>query len=252
MEKNVRYPIEAFAVACVLFSTGMKAAMLTGIAVVFGHILLNVLLDNMGSSMKMVSGVVSGVLTAAAMIGLCMVGGVETSIFQKIAAVVVGLLMVKHAMDTNTETDYNDLLLADALAYAGMVIVAIVSEYISSGSVYTMAMKHTTLMSPELGRAMIAVAFAGIILGIVNKIADSDCAKDAGLWACLPVAVLNVACMADIAEAPAKAIITIIIVVAVYLASRTLLKFSDNKENMEGVPVEMVLLGLICLVAAIV
>lgn len=254
MEKNVRYPIEAFAVACVLFSTGMKEAMIAGIAVVFGHVLLNVLLDNTGSSLKAVGSVVGGLFTAAAVILLCMFAGLELTIWQKAAAVVAGVLVAKHGMmDADVETDYNDLLLADALAYAAMVIIAIVREFISTGAVYTITVaKHNTLVSEDLGKAMIAIAFTGIALGIVNQIADSGCAKNAGLFACVPIVLLEAPFVTDKAPEAVAMIIGMVIVLVVFMACRTLLKFSDNKENMEGVPVEMVLLGLLYLIVAVI
>ncbi|MDO4489472.1 MAG: hypothetical protein Q4B85_00135 [Lachnospiraceae bacterium] len=249
MERNVRYPIEAFGLAMVLFSTGMKEAMLAGVAVVFGHVLMNVLADNTGKSMKLVCAAVSGILTAVAIVLFGLFAGVEMTIWQKAAAVVIGILIVKHGMDAEGEADFNDILLADALSYGAMVLVAIIREYIASGTVFTMMLKKNTLMSGELGRAMIALAVGGIALGLVNRILDSGCAKDAALWVCIPVIILEAP---YVAEKTVSVIVGMILVLAVYLASRTLLKFSDNKEEMEGVPVEMVLLGLIYLVAAIV
>lgn len=252
MEKNVRYPIEAFGLAMVLFSTGMKEAMLAGIAVVLGHVLMNVLLGNTGSSMKKVCAVVGGVVAAAAIILVCIFAGVEITTWQKAAAVVIGVLIAKHGLDAAEECDFNQILLADALAYGAMVLVAIIREYVGTGAVYTIALKKNTLMSPELGRAMIAIAAAGIALGIINKIVDSDCAKNAGLWVCVPIILLEAPFITEKASVAVAMIIGMVIVLAVYLASRILLQFSDNKENMEGVPVEMVLLGLIYLVVAIV
>lgn len=250
MEKNVRYPIEAFGFAMVLFSTGMKEAMLAGIAVVFGHVLMNVLFDNTGKSMKLVCGVVGGVFTAAAILLMGMLAGVEFTIWQKAAAAVTGCLMAKHAKDAGEEFDFNDLLLADTLAYAAMVITAIVREYIGAGAVYTIALKHTTLMSDELGKALLVIPLAGILLGLINRIVSSGNVRNAALWVCVPLVVFEAPC--DLLNQTVGAIVGMVIVLAVYLAVRTLLKYSDNKENMEGVPVEMVLLGLIYLVAAIV
>lgn len=252
MEKNVRYPIEAFGLAMVLFSTGMKEAMLAGIAVVFGHVLMNVLFDNTGKAAKNVCEIVSGVLTAAAIVLMPMIAGVELTIWQRAAAVVIGVLIAKHGMDAEGESDYNEILLADALCYGAMVLVAIIREYIGTGAIYTITLKKNTLISADLGRAMIALAAAGILLGIVNKIVNSGSAKNAALWVCIPVIILAAPYVKGDALVSVPMIIGMVIVLAVYLASRTLLQFSDNKENMDGVPVEMVLLGLIYLIAAIV
>ncbi len=252
MEKNVRYPIEAFGLAMVLFSTGMKEAMLAGIAVVFGHVLMNVLFDNTGKNIRNVCIIVSGVLTAAVIVLLGIFADVEFTMWQRIAAAVIGVLIAKHGLDTEEAPDFNEILLADALCYGAMVLVAIIREYISAGAVFTMALKHNTLISPELGRAMIALPAAGILLGIINRIVDSGNKKNAALWVCIPVILLEAPFVTDKAPAAVAVVIGMVITLAVYLASRTLLKFSDNRENMEGVPVEMVLLGLIYLVVAVI
>lgn len=242
MEKTVKYPIEAFALAMVLFSTNMKLAMVTGIGVILGHVLMSVIAENAGS--KQIAAVIGGVAAAAAIIGSAMFVGLELDVWQYAGAVLAGILVAKHGFEAG-EPDYNEILFADALAYAAFVIAAIVREYIGSGAVYTIAMKKSTLMSEVLGGPVIAIAFAGIFLGIVNVIVHSECTKNAGLWACIPTILLTVPFVSEKLPQAAAIIVGAVITLVLYLACRMLLQFSDNKHEAEGVPVEMLLLGMI-------
>lgn len=257
MDENVKssgvyYPIEAFALGMILFSEGMKTAMLVGIGLIFGDVLLHVLHENFGKTYRQaISGV--GIVATAGVIAYIIgyAGGtVDTATLIGLGA--LGVLLVKHHEDHfEEEPDYNKILWGDSVAYICFVLLAIIREFISGGTVFGNKLTKLGFMSHSYGKVMFALILAGIMVAFVNAVLKCECKKNAAVWVCVPTIILEVPFIWNNVPEWAGTIVAILFMMVIYLTFRKKVSMSNTGKYFKGVPVELVTLGMMYMIFSI-
>ncbi len=249
MTKQMKYPIEAFALAMVLFSSGMKLAMIVGIGLVFGDILLGVLREFSEKKAALAVSGIGAVLTAGAIYLMCVLVGITPEIRQIIGFVVLGILLVKHRETEKEERpDFDSILSADACAYGIYVLLAVIREYFLGATIFGYTLPESAVISPSFGKPMFALIGAGIMIAVINRILKAESKSCEALWCCIPAIVLEVPFVWNHAPELVGSILGVGATAVIYLTLRKKLVFANTGKSIEGAPVELVMLGIIYMI----
>ncbi|MDD3369907.1 MAG: hypothetical protein PHP50_13680 [Lachnospiraceae bacterium] len=252
MTKQIKYPMEAFALAMVLFSAGMKEAMIVGIGLIFSDVLQCVLRE---FSNKQYGQTISGIgaaLTCGVIYVMCTLAGIIPELKQVVGFAVLGLLLVKHNETKygaeQAETDYNAILFADAIAYGVYVLFAAIREYLAGAAVFGYELAEAPVVSTAFGKPMIALVGAGLAVALINGLLKTKSEPNAALWVCVPAILLEVPFVWNHVPELAGMAVGVVTVGVVYLTLRKKLAFADTDNHLEGIPVEMVMLGIVYMI----
>ncbi|MBQ0059104.1 MAG: hypothetical protein KBS83_03980 [Lachnospiraceae bacterium] len=253
MKISSRYPIEAFALAFVLFTADMKTAMLVGIALVFGDV-LSCLLQEATKEMKINKAIIAQI-SSLIMFGALMIMLWQSELSWRLVLALAAICAAqfKHAMDNIAvdEIAYGDILYADSIAYAAMVVLAILREYLANAEIFGCKLPEIPLVSSAFGKPMMALILAAITVAILNRILKTQCQDQAALWVCLPMLVLEMPFVWNNVPEILGMLVGVIMCGLIYLTMRQKLVFSETLSHIKGVPVEMTLLGIIYMVVTI-
>lgn len=253
MEKKIRYPIEAFALAMVLFSTEMKTAMLVGIALIFGDVLSCFLQEAAQEK-----GFNKAVAAQAA--SLVMAGGILVMLQQKelswqlaLSVAAICAAQFKHACDNaeTSEYSYGDVLFADSIAYGAMVLLAVIREYLAGAEIFGYNLPEAAVGASVFGKPMFALIGTGLAIALVNRVLKTASTADAALWVCLPVIVLEIPFVWNNVPELLGTVVGALMVAVLYVTLRKKLVFSETLPHIAGVPVELAMLGMMYMVVTI-
>lgn len=248
MTRTKRYPAEAFALAMVIFSAGMKEAMLTGICLIFGDVLQCVLRQCFGDKYNRVVSALAAVVTGVAVYGMFLFAGLTPETWQLLGMGLLAVLMVRHDEGREGTPDYDNVLFSDSVAYGLYVLVAALREYLAGAKIFGFELFQAEIVSASFGKPMFALIFAGLMLAVINRILKSTSSEDAALWVGIPVIVLNIPFLWNHGSELLGQVIGIVTVAVVYVTLGRKLIFADTEEHMEGLPVHLVMLGIIYMV----
>ncbi|MDO4467034.1 MAG: hypothetical protein Q4C49_08505 [Bacillota bacterium] len=250
MVKKFSYPLEAFALALVLFSSGMKEAMLVGIALIFGDVLIS-FLNERGQAIKN-AAIIGSIVTAIAMAIMFVFTGAKLEAGIVLRIVVVSALLVKHALaHAQEEKDFDAMLFADSIAYAVFVAVSIIREYLSTSAIFKIALPKVAFCNSALGQTMYVLILGGIAVALLNSILKTEADEVSGLWVCVPAFVLETGVLfQNVLEADGQ-ILGIVVVGILYLTYRYLVNKVNLPKVLSNAPIEMIILGVIYLVFSI-
>ena len=248
MTRTKRYPAEAFALAMVIFSAGMKEAMLTGICLIFGDVLQCVLRECFGAKYNRVVSAMAAVVTGVAVYGMFIFAGLTPETWQLLGMGLLAVLMVRHDEGREGTPDYDDVLFSDSVAYGLYVLVAALREYLAGAKIFGYELFEAEIVSAAFGKPMLALIFAGLMLAVINRILKTTSSEDAALWVGIPVIFLNIPFVWNHGPELLGQIIGIATVAIIYVTLGKKLVFSDTEEPMEGLPVHLVMLGIIYMV----
>ncbi|MDO4499883.1 MAG: hypothetical protein Q4B60_01280 [Erysipelotrichaceae bacterium] len=251
MDKKIKYPIEAFALAMVLFAADMKTAMLLGITLIFGDVLNCFLSDLLGD--KYNKAIISQI-ACLVMFGssLLMLGVDKLAVKEVLALGVIWFAMFKHAMD-NAEIDehvYGDILFKDSIAYLVMVVLAIIREYLAKGKIFGFALNSFAINSTAYGKPAFALIFAGLAIALLNKLFKMESDENTALWVCLPVICVEIPFVLDNVSTMVGTFIGATVVSILFVSLRKRLVFSETLSHIKGLASEMALLGFIYMIVA--
>ena len=240
---KVRYSVEAFALAMVLFTTGLEAALIAAAVVVAGTILGDTLAEKMAPK---AAAVVAGIVTAVLLIGgLSIAGLLELAAIgvEHIGAILVAVLVAKHVSE-GVEGAEGNVLKENYVALIVMLVVAIVREVLADGSVFGYEVAEFTAMAGAYGKNPMGLVFAGLGMAAVAAIVKKEAA---GCSRCVAigVAIITVASAALNGGDVVKAIISAAISVVFLVSVQKKMIFSTPGKSFAGFPVEVISLGFI-------
>ena len=239
---KVRYSVEAFALAMVLFTTGLEAALIAGAVVVAGTVLGDILAEKMAPK---AAPVVAGIVTAALLIGgMSFAGLMELAAnVELIGAILVAVLVAKHVSE-GTEGAEGNVIKENYVALAIMLVVALVREVLAGGAVFGYEVAEFTAMSASYGKNPMGLVFAGLgmaaVAGIVKK-------EAAGCSRCvaIAIAVMTVAGAVLGGGNMVKAVVSACISVVALVSIQKKMIFSTPGKSFAGFPVEVISLGFV-------
>ena len=278
-DSNILYPMEAFALAMVLCSGGMKAAMIAGIGLILGDVLLHVLHDNFREKYRRAFYGVGIIVTVAVLIYGWNMAGLPMDAKTLLGFGVMAILLGKHHDDlekagadvanrttdrsaANTESlevrgskivapDYNRILWSDSVAYGFLVLLAAVREFMAGGSIFEVELTKWGIMSRAYGSPMLALILAGIILASINAILKAEFKKDAALWVCIPTILLETPFVLNNVPEWLGTIIGVFFMLIIYYTFRKKIFQPAVSKYFRGIPVELVTLGMMYMIFSI-
>jgi hypothetical protein len=250
-----RYPIEAFALAMVVFSQNMRNALVTGILILFITTLGLVLDGLLGSRIPKWSRDSCNIILMVALtysifrIVLIAILGYEVLNTDSILHIFLGILIAKHIIDSEGDTDYNHLLLEGAGAFATLLIISIIREFMAEGAIFGFKLAEFAFMSAGFSNVIMGFILSGIGIALLNKIFNRDKQiKTESFLVIIPVIFLIQPFTIDSINQTASMIITIIISLLMFYSVRKHLMFSRLSKEIKGLPVDMVAMGFIYMV----
>ncbi len=248
--------MEAFALAMILFSSGMKLAMVVGIGVIFGDVLQYVLRENPVGRYEYSMQGAGAVITAAALYLMAGAAGFTVDGRMLAGFAMIGVLLMKHqedrkhekAQDDSTFTDYNDVLICDTIVYGAYVLMALVREYLTKGALYEISFTKLGFVSGAFGKPMSALIMTGLLIALLNRVLRAEASKGSSLWLCLPVILIEPAFVWDNVPETFGTIVGIAVTALIYLTFRSKFILTNTKDNIRELPLETVTLGMIYMI----
>lgn len=240
---KVRYSVEAFALAMVLFTTGLEAALIAGAVVVAGTILGDIMAEKMAPK---AAAVVAGIVTAALLIGGLSVAGLMDLAaigVDHIGAILVATLVAKHVSE-GTEGAEGNAIKENYVALAIMLVVAIVREVLAGGAVFGYDVAEFTAMSASYGKNPMGLVFAGLGMAAVAAIVKKE-AVGCSRCVAVAIAVMTVAGAVLAGGNMVKAVVSACIAVVALVSIQKKMIFSTPGKSFAGFPVEVISLGFV-------
>lgn len=251
---KVRYPMEAFALAMVVFSQNMKDAFITGILILFlttlGLVLDRLVGDKLPkwSRNSCVLILFVSLTYSLFQIVLIKVLGYEVDNTASIFHMFLGILIAKYVMFADEDTNFNLLLTEGAGAFATLLIISIIREFMAGGSIYGFEIADIEFASSGFSNVIIGFILTGIGMAILNRIFKYKNLKTESLLVILPVALLIQPFAIDGINTVVSQIITIALVVILVFSVRKHLVFSRLSKEIKYLPAELVSAGMIYMI----
>ncbi|MCI8401253.1 MAG: hypothetical protein HFI38_04030 [Lachnospiraceae bacterium] len=241
---KVRYSVEAFALAFVLYTTGLETALAAAAIIVAGTVLGDTLAGMTG---KTAAGAIAFIATSVALIfGL---PGLKTDY---LAASLVGMLVGKHVFDGVEDASAGEILKQNYLALAVMAVVAAVREFLGSGAVFGYDVWENAVVSSAYLRNSFGLIFGGLGIAAVNTMIQKEISSDS-IWIAVPAAVAAVgAVVGGDTMVTVKTVISAVIGVTLLISVRGKMKFSTPGKRFAGLPVEMISLGFLTMMLSVI
>lgn len=254
---KVRYSVEAFALAMILFTTGLEAALVVGAIVVAGTVLGDTLADKTG---KTAAAAVAGIVTYAALTGAMLYTGMASlskASVEYVNAALVALLVVKHVCDGVEEASTGEILKQNYVALLVMAVVAVIRELLGSGALfgYEVAGELAVVSSTYL-KNYFGLIFAGLGIAAVNTMLKKEPAGDS-LYVAVAVVICAVLSMilgksSVDAAAVLKSAISGAIAVVLLISVRGKMLFSTPGKHFAGFPVEVIAYGFLTMMLTVI
>lgn len=254
---KVRYPMEAFALAMVIFSQNMRDALITGILIL--------LLTTLGLVIDRLFGKTLPKWSRTACVLILMIS-LTYSLFQVVLIgvlgyeientaalfhIFLGILIAKHIIHSDPDTDYNRLLLEGAGAFAGLLIISIVREFMTNGAIYGFEIADFDFKSYGFSQAIMGFVLTGIGLAILNRIyyKDTETSQDSeSFYVILPIVILIQPFIIDGINPTISTIITIVIVLLLVYSIKKYLVFSRISKEIKHMPVDLLSTGFVYMI----
>lgn len=251
---KVRYPMEAFALAMVVFSQNMKDAFITGILILFlttlGLVLDRLIFDKLPkwSRNSCILVLFISLTYSLFQIVLIKVLGYKIDNTASLFHMFLGILIAKHIIFAEGDTNYNLLLSEGAGAFATLLIISIIREFMAEGSIYGFKIADIDFASNGFSNVIIGFILTGIGMAILNRIFKYKNLRTESLLIILPVAVLIQPFTIDGISTVISQIIVIAIVVLFVFSVRKHLVFSRLSKEIKYLPAELVSAGMIYMI----
>ena len=253
---KARYPMEAFALAMVVFSQNMRNAFVTGILILFitslGLVLDRLFGDKIPKWSRDSCNIVLTVALTYSIFQIVLIAllGYETQNTDYIFHIFLGILIAKHIIDSDGNSDYNRLLIEGAGAYATLLIISIIREFMSVGAIYGFEIVDIGFKSYGFYNVIMGFLLAGIGLAVLNRIYNKDkyIIKTESLLVIIPVVLVIQPFTIDSISQSASMALTISIALFLFYSIRKYLVFSRLSKEIKNLPVEMASMGIIYMI----
>jgi hypothetical protein len=256
---KAKYPIEAFALAMVVFSQNMRNALVSGVLILFISTLGLVLDRLFGNKIPKWSRDSCNIILMVALtysifqIVLIAVLGYEAQNMDYILHIFLGILIAKHIIDSDGNADYNHLLIEGAGAYATLLIISIIREFMAEGAIYGFKLVDLGLKSYGFSNVIMGFLLTGIGIATLNWIYNKDkhSINTNSLLIIIPVTLVMQPFTIDSISQASSMVVTIAIVLLLFYSIRKYLVFSRLSKEIKNLPVEMVSMGIIYMILSI-
>lgn len=250
---KIKFPIEAFALAMIVFSGNMKEAFVTGIlmiAITTGCELFHELIKDRVPDWSRRASVfcLTGAVSYAAFRLAYYTLGLALTTNVWLMQVAIGLLIAKHVLAADSDVDYDLTIFESAVAYGFFILAGICREFFGQGSIFGYPLTDAGFVAKNLQDVMFGFITAGIGLGFTNSVLRKGRIKAEALWVILPVVLLYQPFkIASVPEA-ISILAGIAVPVIFFLSARRRLVFAVTSAPYKKLPVELLSMGFIYMI----
>lgn len=193
---KIKYPIEAFVLAMVVFSGNMQGALLTGILIILittlGMVIKNFTKEYLPKWSFNVSISIFTVAITYSSFHIVMNGMFNMNLAKPIVVlhVFLGALIAKHIVTRDVE-DYNVYMLENAVAFGTLIVIGILREFLSYGSIYGYQFAEFKFIIENFQYITFGLLFAGMALAFLNKVLDHECKGIDSLCIAIPILLVH-------------------------------------------------------------
>lgn len=253
---KIKYPAEAFALAAVIFSTGMKTSFVAGILLilvaVFAEFLKN-LLKPVIPDWSVKGCVLLG--TASVCVGAFTLGFSALSIplgtGKGVLAFVLGGFVARHVLTVDLEADYGELFFESGIMWGIWVVLGGIREFFGAGEVFGYEIGNTVMQSEAFQEMFFGFLTAGTALAFTNGILKKKSVTPHRLFWVLSVLLLAEPFAVGSVEEIAGFIWSVLAPAVLFLSVKRTLRFSRTGTAFRGLPVEMLSMGFIYMILSI-
>lgn len=253
---KLKYPAEAFALAIVIFSAGMKASFTAGIlvilTVVFAEFLKNLLEDFLPDwSLKACVLIATASLSASAFtLGF---GALSIPVITEtwLLTLIIGLFAAKYILEADLQADYGELFWESAVIWGCWILLAAVREFMGVGKIFGIYLRQMTMQSKAFQEVFFGFLTAGLVLAFTNGILKKRNAHTNSLLLILPIVILARPFTMESVSGIAGMIWTMIVPVIMFISVRKTLRFTRTGRSFRGLPAELLSAGFIYMILSI-
>lgn len=251
---KVRYPLEAFALAMVIFSQNMRDALITGILIILitllGLVLDEVFFIRLPEWSRYSCIIILSVSLTYSLFQLVLkaVLGYDTDSDATAFHIFLSILMAKYIIQADDDTNYDRFLLESSGAFASLIIISIIREFMTGGSIYGFKIADFTYTSYGFSQVVTGFILAGIGLAILNRIFKYNDINTESIYVILPVALLVQPFTVTGIDPSVSIIIAVAVVIFMVYSVRKHLVFSRLSKEIKNMPAELVSAGMIYMI----
>lgn len=246
------YPMEAFALAMVVFSLNMQEAMITGILLLLVTVLGMVLDHAFGRLLPVWSRniclVVLNVAVTYSLFQIVFIKVLQTDLDIKTVFlhIVIGILIAKHLIENET-FDYNNLLYESAFAYGALILIGLLREFLSKGTIFTYELADFAFFTSGFQNVIVGFVFGAIAIAVINRVFDYEDVKTESLWVIIPTLIVYQPFSLNLPWESVGTVIAIIVSILLILSVRMYLTFSRIYREWKRLPIDLLSTGMIFL-----
>ena len=251
---KIKYPIEAFALAMIVFSKNMQEALVSGIIIFIVTLLGVVLNKTLGAQLPNWSRRLCNIifimsltysLFQVIMIGFFNHASDSSTIFIHL---IIGAFIVKHVLEVEGYEDIGRLSIEGISAYAALGLIGFIREFASVGSILGFSIVDLTFMTTSFQNIVFGFMFAGIALAILNYIFGNKSDKLSSFFVIIPPILVNRPFLIDNINESISILITIIITIVILISVKQYITFSRVSKEWKRLPIDLISASIIYLI----
>lgn len=253
---KIKYPIEAFALAMIIFSRNLKEALLTGMIILIVSLLGALFHNIIGRGLPLWSRRACNFILVVALnyslfkivlLGIFHIRLDESATF---ILIMIGVLIGKYCLCTE-ELDIGRLLIEGACAFVAITAVGLVREFIAEGRIFGITIISLNFMSRAYQNIVFGFMFSGIAIAILNYFFDNKSKKWSSLWVVIPPFLINNPFVFRNMDESLSVLLTVLIALILFLSVKEYILFSKTSKDWRRLPVDLVAASIIYMILRI-
>lgn len=251
---KIKYPIEAFALAMILFSKSMKEALVTGIIIIFlttlGYVVKKFLGDSKPAWARYLTILIAVLSVGYGIFQIVFINIIPMEMNTKVTLLqlMICLLIVKHLYVKDEDATVNELLYESAIAFACFIGIGILREFGATGSIFGFHIVDLTFMTSNFQGIILGFLFAGSALALTNGIIKKRVEKLNSLWVIIPALLAYGPLSLKNVNEIITLIIGAIIAILLILSIRYKIVYSSLGNAFKKLPIELISIGIVYMI----
>ncbi len=251
---KIKYPIEAFALAMIVFTKTFQEALLSGIIILFITTLCLVIDDFFliklpdWSRRTSITLLTTSLSYAVFALVFKEIMGIDLTIDHTIIYLSLGALIAIHILQEKDDSDYNSLLLESSSAYGAMLIMGLLREFLALGQFNGVEIADLPFMSTAFQKIAIGLLFAGIAVAILNKIFGYYSMRLSSFYVLIPIILIEQPFLINSLGERFAVLLSILVTILLLISIKMHISFSWISKEWKGLPIGMVSMSFIYLI----
>lgn len=250
------YPMEAYALAMVVFSGNMQNALVAGALILFISTLCHVIYDFIEKTLPVWSSrlcLIILTLSVTYSTFTIVTEGIysfEPKLDDTLCQLFIGALIIRYIINSKNIPDYYRMLFENACALGALILIGVIRELLSSGSIHGNIIAELDFMTRNFENTAVGLLLAGIAIAILCRLFGNSSNNLDGLFVLLPVVLLKQPFLINSIPEVISIVLVIVITAFLFLSVREYIVFSRTSKEFKHLPVEMVSMSIIYFILA--